>query len=34
MQVGVHLPQYGRVAGAEAIRRAARHAEELGFADV
>jgi probable F420-dependent oxidoreductase len=34
MQVGVHLPQYGRVAGAEAIGRAARHAEELGFADV
>jgi probable F420-dependent oxidoreductase len=34
MRVGVHLPQYGRTAGAEAITRAARHAEELGFADV
>jgi probable F420-dependent oxidoreductase len=34
MRVGVHLPQYGRVAGPEAITRAARHAEELGFADV
>lgn len=34
MQVGVHLPQYGRVAGADAITRAARHAEELGFADL
>ncbi|HEY8215997.1 MAG TPA: TIGR03619 family F420-dependent LLM class oxidoreductase [Acidimicrobiia bacterium] len=34
MRVGVHLPQYGRTAGPEAIRRAARHAEELGFADV
>jgi probable F420-dependent oxidoreductase len=34
MRVGVHLPQYGRVAGPEAIRRAAQHAEELGFVDV
>ncbi|MEY2460664.1 MAG: hypothetical protein QOG30_2494 [Acidimicrobiaceae bacterium] len=34
MRVGIHLPQYGRVAGAEAITRAAQHAEELGFADV
>lgn len=34
MRVGSHLPQYGRVAGPEAITRAARHAEELGFADV
>jgi probable F420-dependent oxidoreductase len=34
MQVGVHLPQYGRVAGPDAIRQAARHAEELGFLDV
>jgi len=34
MRVGVHLPQYGRVAGADAIQRAARHAEALGFADV
>ncbi len=34
MRVGVHLPQYGRVAGPDAIARAARHAEELGFVDV
>jgi len=34
MRVGVHLPQYGRVAGADAITRSARHAEELGFVDV
>jgi probable F420-dependent oxidoreductase len=34
MRVGVHLPQYGRVAGPDAIKRAARHAEELGFVDV
>lgn len=34
MRIGVHLPQYGRVAGSAAITRAARHAEELGFADV
>ena len=34
MRVGVHLPQYGRVAGPEAMARAARHAEELGFVDV
>lgn len=34
MQVGVHLPQYGRVASAEAVARAARHAEDLGFAGV
>jgi probable F420-dependent oxidoreductase len=33
MRVGIHLPQYGRVAGADAITRAARHAEDLGFAD-
>src|SRR5215471_14811802 len=32
MHVGVHLPQYGRVASAEAVTRAARHAEDLGFA--
>jgi probable F420-dependent oxidoreductase len=31
MKIGIHLPQYGRVAGAEAISRAARHADELGF---
>jgi probable F420-dependent oxidoreductase len=34
MQIGIHLPQYGRVASAEAITKAARHAEELGFAGV
>lgn len=34
MDIGIHLPQYGRVAGPDAIRRAAQHAEELGFADV
>ena len=32
LQVGIHLPQYGRVAGAEAIGRAAKLAEERGFA--
>ena len=34
MKFGVHLPQYGKAAGAEAIRRAAQQSEELGFADV
>jgi len=34
MRVGIHLPQYGKAAGPDAIARAARHAEELGFADV
>lgn len=34
MEYGIHLPQYGRVASGEAIARAARHAEELGFAHV
>lgn len=34
LRVGIHLPQYGRPAGPDAIARAARHAEELGFADV
>ena len=33
MPVGIHLPQIGRKAGPEAIRRAAVQAEELGFAD-
>jgi len=32
MEYGIHLPQYGRVAGADAVTRAARHAEDLGFA--
>lgn len=34
MRLGVHLPQYGRAASPEAIRRAAVQAEELGFDDV
>jgi len=34
MQIGSHLPQYGRVAGPDAITRAAVHAESLGFADL
>jgi probable F420-dependent oxidoreductase len=34
MRVGIHLPQYGRVAGPDAIKRAAQHAEELGFLDL
>ena len=34
MTYGIHLPQYGRVAGGEAVSRAARHAEDLGFRDV
>ncbi|MEY2438571.1 MAG: hypothetical protein QOF97_3407 [Acidimicrobiaceae bacterium] len=34
MRFGIHLPQYGRAAGPEAITRAARQAEELGFTDV
>jgi probable F420-dependent oxidoreductase len=34
VRVGVHLPQYGRVAGATAIERAAQHAEALGFTDI
>jgi probable F420-dependent oxidoreductase len=34
VKVGIHLPQTGRASGPEAIRDAARLAEELGFADV
>ena len=34
MEYGIHLPQYGQVVSGEAITRAARHAEELGFAHV
>ena len=34
MYLGSHLPQYGRVAAPDAITRAARHAESLGFSDV
>jgi probable F420-dependent oxidoreductase len=32
MQVGIHLPQFGRASGPESIARAAVLAEELGFA--
>lgn len=32
LEVGIHLPQYGRVAGADAVGRAARLAEDRGFA--
>src|SRR3954471_16179136 len=34
MRIGIHLPQYGRAAGPDAISAAARAAEELGYADV
>jgi len=34
MDVGIHLPQFGRAASPDAITRAARAAEALGFADV
>ena len=34
MRLGVHLPQFGRAAGPDAIARAAVQAEELGFDDV
>lgn len=34
MRIGVHLPQYGRAASGEAITRAAKQAEDLGFADI
>lgn len=34
MQIGIHLPQYWRVASPDAITVAARAAEDLGFADV
>ncbi|MBW2314670.1 MAG: TIGR03619 family F420-dependent LLM class oxidoreductase [Deltaproteobacteria bacterium] len=34
MKFGMHLPQAGPAASAEAIRTVAKHAEELGFADV
>lgn len=34
MKLGLHLPQYGRAASPDAIRRVAVRAEELGFADV
>jgi probable F420-dependent oxidoreductase len=34
MRLGIHLPQIGRKARPDAIRRAAEQAEQLGFADV
>jgi probable F420-dependent oxidoreductase len=34
MKFGIHLPQYGRVASGDAVIRAAKHAEDLGFADL
>jgi probable F420-dependent oxidoreductase len=34
MRLGIHLPQIGRKAAPDGIRRAAVQAEELGFADV
>src|SRR5574340_1027746 len=34
MQLGIHLPQIGRKASADSIRRAAEQAEALGYADV
>lgn len=34
MKIGIHLPQYGRVSGPDAITIAARDAETLGFSDV
>ncbi len=34
MHFGIHLPQFGRAASAEAIRKVAQHAEELGLDDV
>jgi alkanesulfonate monooxygenase SsuD/methylene tetrahydromethanopterin reductase-like flavin-dependent oxidoreductase (luciferase family) len=34
MRIGIHLPQYGRVSGPDAITIAARDAEQLGFDDV
>jgi probable F420-dependent oxidoreductase len=34
VRLGIHLPQFGRAAGPDAITRAAQLAERLGFADV
>jgi len=34
MRLGIHLPQFGRAAGPDAITRCARQAEDLGLADV
>ncbi len=34
LEVGIHLPQFGRMAGPRVIATAARHAEALGFSHV
>ena len=34
MEFGIHLPQVGRKAGPDAITRAARQAEDLGYSDI
>lgn len=34
MDLGLHLPQIGRIAGPEALRRVAAHAEDAGFASL
>ena len=34
MRLGIHLPQFGRAAGPDAVTRCARQAEDLGLADV
>lgn len=34
MKLGIHLPQFGRAASADAIATVARRAEDLGYADV
>lgn len=34
MRIGIHLPQYGRAAGGDAVRRVARAADALGYADI
>jgi probable F420-dependent oxidoreductase len=34
VRLGIHLPQFGRAAGPDAITRAARLADQLGFDDV
>ena len=34
MKLGIHLPQFGRAASADAIATVARRAEQLGYADV
>ena len=31
MKLGIHIPQIGRKAGPEAVRRGARQAEDLGY---